>query len=99
MERRRRAAGVYFKGIYEAKPNHFGAVWPGVRTETLVELVFGAIKKRGEAEFEQILDDTKLDEDLVGVALADLMLWRKDITLKSNSATRLYVLVHDELTK
>lgn len=67
-------------GIYEARPAHFGAVWPTVRTETFVDMVFGSIKQRGRATQDAIAADTRLDKKTIGEALADLMLWKRTVT-------------------
>jgi len=89
-----------YDGIFEAKPNHFNAIWPSVRTESFVEKVFGSIKKLGDqATFERILDDTGLDEKTFGIAIADLMIWRKDVAVKTELDQRIYIAVKAELTK
>ncbi len=90
LERRRKPDDHYFKGIYTAKPKHFGAAWPTLRTETFVEMVFGSIKDRGKATYKDILADTKLDEDIIGTCLADLLLWKESVATKGEGEARIY---------
>ena len=69
----------HFSGHYNPKPGELNAAWPTVRTETFVEMVFGVIKEKGQCTQREIVDATKLNKDQVGVALADLMLWRATV--------------------
>jgi hypothetical protein len=64
---------------YNPKPGELNAAWPTVRTETLVELVLGAIKRGAETERE-IKKATNLKDHQLSNALAELILWRKQIT-------------------
>lgn len=86
-----------------AKPDQdqsIDQVWPGVRTESFVEAVFGSIKKLGDqATFDRILEDTGMDEEAFGIAIADLIIWRKDVVVTAVNDERVYVVVKDELTK
>ncbi len=65
--------------MFKARPEHFNQAWPTIRTETFVEMVLGSIKKRGTATQEEIVEDTKLEEDRIGEAIADLVLWKKKV--------------------
>lgn len=97
-DRQQRPNEYYLKGVYKAKPADFGDAWPGVRTETLVEMVFDSIKRLGHPTYEDILRDTKIQEQRLGVALADLTLWRGDVKTEE-LGERVYVAVRDELTR
>jgi len=76
----------------DAKPEHFMQPWPTVRTDTFVEMVFGSIKQRGRCTQQEILDDTKLEPDTVGMALADLVLWQRNVrtAVDEREETRFY---------
>lgn len=79
------------EGIYQARPQDFNVAWPTVRTETFVEMVFGSIQDRGGATYDQIVDDTGLDEDVVGVCLADLLIWSKKVRSVGEEYSRVYL--------
>jgi len=69
----------YLKGSMAARPEHFDQPWPTIRSDTFVEMVFGAIQKNGRITQPRILIETGLDDDTVGTAIADLLIWKKQI--------------------
>jgi len=69
----------YLEGIYKAQPEHFRQAWPTVRTQTIVDMVLGSIEKRGRATQREIEADTGLNDEVIGVALADLLSWKKQV--------------------
>lgn len=90
LERRKKDDDRYYRGIYAAKPEHFAEAWPTVRTETFVRMVFGSIQKREGATYDEIVDDTSLDEDVVGKCLAELMVGQKTVATRGDEDWRVY---------
>lgn len=76
---------------YYPKPGELDATWPTVRTDTYVELVLGAIRNGAETSSE-IQSRTKLKDHQVGDALANLILWRRQVvsTLDEENDVRRY---------
>jgi hypothetical protein len=72
-------------GHFNPKPGELEAVWPTVRTETYVEMVFGAIRD-GAQTSREIQQKTSLKDHQVGTALADLILWRKRVVSTVDAA-------------
>lgn len=81
---------------FNPKPGQLDAQWPTVRTETFVEMVFGAIDG-GARTFGEIQSRTKLKSEQLGTALADLILWRKTVTsvIDEETGVREYVVAKD----
>ena len=82
---------------FNPKPGELTEAWPTVRTETFVRLVLNAIKE-GPKTSKEIQSRTKLKDHQVGTALADLILWRRQVrsTVDDRTNIRRYFFVSEK---
>jgi len=82
---------------FDPKPGELTAIWPTARTQTYVDLVLDAIRQGAQTSCE-IQSKTKLKDHQVGTALANLILWSKQVKSEfdEHCDVRRYFLVNEE---